>query len=301
MKPLEITTEGQIKELSVIGFHGEVDARYTPGRQGPIYMDDGGRLARIERVEPPSKQGEAESPARAWLVLGPPAAQGIPGVATRIARPLPAFLEHFFVVVGDMEREYAQALLEVGPHVDDQPRVEAFLKWLAGQAPHSEELRAERLGTLGAWYCTLAEANALYRRIAHVAEKAMGRACVREDERVLYQMSWWRSRVAMSDEDRYFAAVGLERSDRSMADAYLQAVFRRKPREELEAGLEHARRQFDSLCEQERRSRLFVAEADPPVDGSTEGSGRVVTGPRPLRSSVRQEVRGPQIVQRKAA
>lgn len=301
MKALEITTEGQIKGLSVIGFHGEVDARHTPGRQGPIYMDSEGRLARIERVEPPSKQGTVGSPPRAWLVLGPPAEQGIPGVATRIERPLPAFLEHFFVVVGELERGHAQALLEVGPHVDDQPRVAAFLQWFAGQAPHSEELRAERLGALGAWYCTLAEANALYRRIAHFAEKAMGHACVREDERALYQMSWWRSRVAMSDEDRYFAAVGLERSDRSMADAYLQAVFRRKPREELEAGLEHARRQFDSLCEQERRSRLFVADADPPIDGSTQGKGLAVTATRPLRSSVRQEVRGPQIIQRKAA
>lgn len=300
MKALEITTEGQIKGLSVIGFHGEVDARYTPGRQGPIYMDGEGRLARIERVEPPSEQGSAGLPPRAWLVLGPPAEQGIPGVATRIARPLPAFLDHFFVVVGEMERGHAQALREVGPHVDDQPRVAAFLEWLARQAPHSEELRAERLGTLGAWYCTLAEANALYRRIAYVAEKEMVRACVREDERGLYQVSWWRSRVAMSDEDRYFAAVGLERSDRSMADAYLQAVFRRKPREELEAGLEHARRQFDSLCAQERRSRLFVADADPLVDGSTQGSGQVVTGTPVMRLRARHDVRESQIVRQAA-
>jgi hypothetical protein len=289
-RTLKVVAGGRIEGLSVIGFHGEVDPSHTPGRREAVFADTEGHLVGMEGVEP---GGEVR------VVTGQQAGGGaLPGMATRFARAFPAQRGFIVVVVGGQERSHADALgTAVAP--GGSPSLEAFMRWLATEeADAPEGLMAQRLGEAVAWYCGPEDASALYQRIAHVAEKEMVRAACLGEESALYQMSWWRSRVALSDPDRYFAAVGLERSNRSMADAYLKAVLRKKSPDELEAGLEHARRQFDSLCAEARRGQLErTAAQEGEEHGSSRGAESVI-GPRLARS--RNAVRGPFMVRRAA-
>jgi len=291
----EVVAGGRIEGVSVIGFHGGIDPAHTPGRREAVFVDAEGRLVGLEGVE---REGEV---ARSVLVVtGRQAGEGpLPGTATRFMRSFPAHLGFIVVVVGGNERSHAEAL-GTAMTPGEPPSVDAFVRWLANrEAVAPEGLMAQRLGDAVAWYCSPTEASVLYQRIARVAEKEMIRAACLEDESALYQMSWWRSRVALSDPDRYFAAVGMERSNnRSMADTYLKAVLRKKSQDELEAGLVHARHQFDSLCEA-RRGRLMGTES--PDQGGAERSqsqgAESVIGPL---ARMRGSVRRPYIVRRAA-
>jgi hypothetical protein len=243
-RKLAVGKDGRIDKLRVIGFHGEVDANETPGRREAIFTDAQGRLVGIERVEPSDKQAT-----HVWVDVGAPAGGGpLPGVATRFHEALPAYLGHAVVVVGKMEREHARSLRTLQNRAESA-QVTAFLQWLENpEQAVPEGILVQRVDEAIAWYCGFSEAYVLYERIGRIAEKEMIRAACRKDESALCEMSWWRSRVALTAEDDYFAAVGLERSDRPMVDTYLEAVFYNEPRDRVEAGLEHARRQFDSLC-----------------------------------------------------
>lgn len=259
-RKLAVGMDGRIDKLRVIGYHGEVDANETPGRQQPIFTDLQGRLVGIDQVEPSDKQAT-----HVWVDVGAPAGEGpLSGVATRFREPLPAYLGYAVVVVGKMERAHARALRTLQNRAESA-HVTAFLHWLEHpEQPAPEGILVQRVDEVIAWYCGFSDAYVLYERIGLFAEKEMIRAACRKDESALCEMSWWRSRVALTPEDDYFAAVGLERSDRPMVEAYLKAVFYKETRDSVEAGLEHARRQFAALCAaEEGQSSATVWHGEP--------------------------------------
>ena len=247
----EVKAGGMIDGLRAIGFHGEVDPAQTPGRREAILADETWHLVGLEPV---GLDGSEDGAQAVWGQVGSRVEPGtLPGSATPLDRPLPAQLGHIFVILGRMELGYADALATVEPHVE-APHVSALLRWL--HEPESSppaNLQVQRRGEQVLWYCSVEDAFALYQRICRMAEKEMVRASNAGNERALYEASWWLARASLDDSDRYFAAAGLERSNRSIADAYLKATFRRRPAQEIEASLRHARGVLDAGCENERR------------------------------------------------
>ena len=245
-KKFNVGPDGRIEGLRVIGFHGEVDFAQTPARREPVFADAEGRLIGLEDVEPTTPSEGASFVRAIWGRVGQRVdANPLPGISTRLAHPHSASWNALAVILGETELRQAKELAAGSPE-GEGGRVAAFLKWLgsATEAP-APSLMAQRLGSGVVWYCSLDEASALYRVISRVAEQQMIRASNAGDDRALYQSSWWLTRAAMDDSDRYIAAVGLERSERRMADAYLKATFRKRPPDEIEAGLAHARGVFD--------------------------------------------------------
>lgn len=246
-RKLAVVARGQIEGLQVIGYHGEVDASHTPGRREPIFTAQE-RLAGIEHTEQPAKRVRF-----VWVDIGAPAtAENLRGNATWFARVLPAYLGRIVVVVGLNERNYAEALLTEAPRARTRS-VDSFVQWLSKiQTPAPEDVLVQRIGDAVAWYCSYSEAYVLYKRIGRVAKKQMLKAASSGDNKALYEMSWWFSRVALTESDDYLAAVGLEQCDSEIAEIYLKAVTPRSiGREKVVAGLDRARRRFHTLCIQD--------------------------------------------------
>jgi hypothetical protein len=246
MRKMEAREDQGLEGLRVIGFHGEVNPARTPARCGPIYSDTEGHLVRIERVEPSSQKETATI----WLRVGPRVGEGLlPGDATRLEEPLPAFLGHLFVVLGKDERSHAPQLRAMGGPLET-PALSQFLDWFAGGAllpPRGLPVR--RLGDAVAWYCASKDAFSLHQRITSVALEELIQAARVRNEKGLYQASWWLSRAGLDDMAQFLAAVGLERSSPAMASAFVRGVFARRSPEEIEAGLARARNMFLSLCQ----------------------------------------------------
>lgn len=259
--------EGRIQGLRVIGFHGEVDASQTPARREPLFADAEGRIVGLE--EGARVEAGTQSVRAVWGQVARRGRDGaLPGLATPLEQSDEAHWEHLIVVLGKSELRHLKHLMAA--KTDDRaPRVDALLAWLTDpENQASTELRAQRVGEAVAWYCSPVEAFVLYQRISRVAEEEMMRASLARDDQALYQASWWLGRAAMEDSDRYIAAVGLELGDRRMAEAYLKATFRKRPGQEIEAGLSHARGVFSARCR-----RMEAPGASPTrVDASNIGS-----------------------------
>jgi hypothetical protein len=222
-----------------------------------------------------------------------------PGSATRLESPWPARWGHIVVVLGKDEQAHASALATIEPRVEN-PRLNELVHWLEGAA--SAPPLAQRLGELVAWYCSPAQAFALYQRVARVAEKEMIRAANAGENGALYRASWWLTRAALDDTGRFLAAVGLERGDPGMAEAYLKSTFRKRPAEEIEAALAHARGVFSACCAAERHTPAMQETASPARGDPPHAPWRANTGSLSrTRDSVREQFKLPTKQPQKAA
>jgi hypothetical protein len=247
MREIEAVPNGPLEGLRVIGFHGEVKPTRTPGRSEPIYVDEQGRLVRIEQVGP---SRDAVGTRKVWLKVGPAAGEGpLPGHATRFDAPLPAYLGYLVMVVGRDERKWASSIRSIEPAMDT-PDLRRFLDWLVSwDVPPPEGLRVRMPGEVVAWYCNEQNASGLHQRIAGVARNELIEAAQARNQGRLYQASWWLSRAGLDDSDQFLAAVGLRHSSPPVADAFVQGGFPGRPVEEVQAGLVRAEQIFQSLCQ----------------------------------------------------
>lgn len=254
-RTFEVVLEDKLDGLEVIGFHGEVDPAHTPGRREPVLIDELGRLVGLEVMEP--RQAD-DTRQRVLVRAGQRLSAGpLPRVATRLEQHWVAQWGYIIVVLGKQEQVYARVLSTVEPRVEE-PAVDRLTQWLAsGTADAPPSLRVQRIGELVAWYCGPTQAFALYQRIARVAEKEMFRAFNAGEDGALYRASWWLARAALDDAGRFLAAVGLERSNPGIADAYVKSTFRKKSAEEIEAALAHGRGVFSDCCTAERQQSVI--------------------------------------------
>ena len=250
----QVKEGGRLEGLLAVGFHGEVDPTQTPGRREAILADETGHLIGLEGRGSDASEFDTQA---VWGQVGARVETGsLPGVSTLLKPTLPAYRDHIVVVLGRAERDHAAALAKEEPPVD-APQASALLQWLLQpESVPPSGLMVQHREAAVLWYCGVADAFALYQRICRVAEKEMVRASNEGNDKALYQASWWLARASLDDSDRYFAAVGLERSNRSIADAYLKATFRRRPAEEIEAALLHARGVLDDRRMDAKRRQM---------------------------------------------
>jgi hypothetical protein len=298
-RALEVAPGERLEGVQVIGFHGGVAPEHTPGQREPVLANSQGRLVGIERVE----YSPAGPPQQSvWTRTGELWRTGLlPGHATLLESPWPAYWGHIVMVLGQDEQAHASSLATIEPRVEN-PRVNELVRWLSEPANAPPPPLTQRLGELVAWYCSPAQAFALYQRIARVAEKEMIRAANAGEDGAVYRASWWLTRAALDDTGRYLAAVGLEHSDPGMAEAYLKSTFRKTPAEEIEAALSHARGVFTALCAAERHTSGKPEAASPARSDPPHTPWRADTGSLShKRDSVRERFKVPPKQPQKAA
>ncbi len=203
MKTLRATREGMIDGVSVVGFHGRPHPKATPARRGPVLVDGERHLLRIVEVNQ-----DAQGANVVVETAGPPLAEAgeLPGDGTRVSPPWPARLDHAFVVLGPAEMGRADELRQASV-LREPPAVQRFVDWLGGDGAPEGDLACQRVDGAAAWYCSKAEAHALFQRVhglvvgeidqaAQLLVDRQPRARVRLEE-----ASWWLSRAALGDDD----------------------------------------------------------------------------------------------------
>ncbi len=233
-----LATDGVVPGVYVVGFHGQIEPSCTPARQGTVFADHRHRLVDFVQVSPGHVAGSAE----VWIetgVVAPPAAS-LPGIGTRVG-PWPARLGHYVAVVGPTEIGRIGALQRAA-RVDDPPRVARFLDWIETDETSSLDLECERLGgIIVAWHCAPDEGAALWARIGRVATAELLEAAAGTDEAAIRHASWRLQRAAVTDDDVYLAAAGLERARSPHVGIVLREGVRGPSEEAKRAGLDAAR------------------------------------------------------------
>lgn len=231
---VKAAADGRLEALHVVGFHGQVGMDQTPARRGPVYADETGRLVRLLEVKPANGGYEV----RVERDERPVIEGSLPGIGTPL-RPWQVHLDHFVAILGERECAVANQP-RAGNAWDEPPRVDQFVKWIAGKEPISEELNCERINGLIAWYCAPDEAFALWKRIQPIAEANLYKALSKGFYDEIRSASFWLSRAKVSDRDIYLAAAALKRAASPHAEVLLKQGLRDRSEEQRRTGLAQA-------------------------------------------------------------
>lgn len=246
---------GGLRDVRVVGFHGEIDGDQTPARSQPIWLDseqrmlwviEPGRLQRHARLPtPPPGKCWVERPSEAKIpVIGP-----LPGVGTRVG-PWPARYGWLVATIGPREFKMLDGLRVDFPDALN-PRVDAFLEWLRMDEHRSDALNCERRDGLFHWYCASSDEMQLRTRIRLVAINKLIHDAQGSRPIQLQKTSYWLARAATNDEDVYRAAAGLLRAlggTSPRIDSLLTTIVHRRDKAETAVLLADATRWLTDAC-----------------------------------------------------
>jgi hypothetical protein len=288
-RTVEVSLEGEVPGIRVIGFHGEVDAAHTPARRAPLLVDEEGWLVRLSPEELSTGEEASTGPAfhrvrieRGLLQVNTETGP-LPGVGTKLG-PWPARVGDTVVLLGEAERRAAAHLASLV--TAGEPEVREFVFWVARGCPPAAPARAVQLDTLVAWCCSMEEAHSLWRHVLQEARLAVMSAFAQgQPPHALEEAAWWLSRAALTDEDLYLSAAALKHAGTPDAEAMLRAMLREAPGTAV-----LQQRMAEQLVFLGAEARV-VSASHPTHDASTPGVWPY-PGATPSRDSVRMRASG---------
>lgn len=288
-RAVEVSLEGEVPGIHVIGFHGEVDAAHTPARRAPLLADEDGWLVRLslEMGSPGEEASAGAGVRRVQIERGSlqvsAQTEPLPGVGTRLG-PWPARVGDTVVLLGKAERRAAAHLASLV--TASGPAVSQFVLWLAQGCLPPAPPRAVQVDELVAWCCSMEEAHSLWRHVLQEARLAVMSAFAQgQPPHALEEAAWWLSRAALTDEDLYLSAAALKHAGSPDAEAMLRAMLRDAPGTAV-----LQQRMAEQLVFLGAEARV-VSASHPTHDASTPGVWPY-PGATPSRDSVRMRASG---------
>lgn len=206
MTLLQVGSDGSVKGLRVVGFHGDVDGDETPAKLGPVYVDGAGSLAHVVELGPtrstPAGQIRIETYPPPFPEHGP-----LPGQGTRIG-PWPAQPAGVVMAVGPQERRLIGELRRQA-RTRGRGRVPSFVEWFASDEQRSDALSCERQEDVALWCCREDEAFSLLECVHRVVRDVFFEAVRSRTPDALEDAAWWLQRAAIADEDIFLAGAAL--------------------------------------------------------------------------------------------
>ena len=216
----ELLHDRRIRNVRVLGFHGTVDSRHTPGLREPIYAIEEYLVRIISREQSAvfiekSKNTlkDIRNEESSFTVIG----------------PWPAFNGYGIMVLGQMEKQHVQEIKKALPK-RSAASVKRFIRWVQnplGFTYAADYTQAQFVGNgLYVWHCTPDAAKVLRRAITKVAKKHLRKLLTETPKRdeAIKRFAWWLQRASGGAEDILLVARALEVANaRDMAQRLLRS------------------------------------------------------------------------------
>ncbi len=210
---LRVRDDGTVDGLTVVGYHGAMDADSTPDARSPIYVC-GRRFAEVgDAIAPDAKHGRRV----AVLLGGPSTARSVADGDFAGLPARPARLGFGFVAIGVDENEHLEAIEHDAASCAQSEAIEELLRVL--RTPGAKRPASSNVvfvDKLVIWYCSSDDAIAWYGIVAAAARRLL-LASRADDLEQRTRLSWWLWNSASTDADIALAAAAIEPSDAEAA------------------------------------------------------------------------------------